>query len=163
MEFSQWFGYQLRSTLEGFVWAVGQLAGERWYELPPSPLGEWSAAEHVYHMLNYEKRLALPTMYQWLGKTPKIKREEALKREIPPVLQMLEEFKQVRQMEIDLLPKFDEANWNSFQITEVWGEVSLSWLVSKTYQHTLDHTKNILGLSLFWDRVIARMARESDR
>jgi hypothetical protein len=64
MELSQWFDYQLRSTLDGFIWAVHQLPEERWYKLPPASLGEWSAAEHVHHLLNYEKRLALP---KWLS------------------------------------------------------------------------------------------------
>jgi hypothetical protein len=58
LSLADWFDDQLRSTLDGFIWAVHQLLQERWYEHPPMLLGEWSAAEHVYHMLNYEKRLA---------------------------------------------------------------------------------------------------------
>jgi hypothetical protein len=102
IEFSHWFDHQLRSTLDGFIWAVHQLAEERWYELPPAPLGEWSAAQHVHHMLNYEKRLALPTMGQWLGETPIIKRrnEGTNKQELSPMMEMLEEFEQVRRAEI---------------------------------------------------------------
>jgi len=30
MELSQWFDYQLRSTLDGFIWAVNQLPKECW-------------------------------------------------------------------------------------------------------------------------------------
>lgn len=163
MELSQWFDYQLRSTLDGFLWAVQQLSEERWYTAPPPPLGEWSAAEHVYHMLDYEKRLALPTMYQWLGKTPIIEMEEYGKRDLPSIRTMLEEFEQIRKSEMDLLPKFEPATWNTTQNTEAWGAVSLYWLVCKTYQHTADHTKSILGLTLFWDRVSVRMARDSSR
>jgi len=165
MELSQWFDYQLRSTLDGFIWAVHQLPEERWYKLPPTSLGEWSAAEHVHHLLNYEKRLALPTMYQWLGETPIIKREieENHKRELPAIMEMLGEFEQVRRTEISLLPQFDQTTWSSVQKTAVWGEVSLYWLVCKTYQHTSDHTHTILRLTLFWDRIIARMARDSGR
>jgi hypothetical protein len=158
---SQWFDYQLRSTLDGFIWAVHQLPDERWDKLPPQPLGQWSAADHVFHILDYEKRLALPTMYQWLGETPVIREkiEEKTEQGLAPIEEMLREFERVRTVEISLLFKFDPATWNSIRKTAVWGEVSLHWLVCKTYQHTTEHTHNILSLNLFWDRILARAAR----
>lgn len=161
MELSQWFDYQLRSTLDGFIWAVQQLPGERLSEIPPTPLGEWSAIQHVFHMLDYEKRLALPTMYQWLGETPlsSSEDEEHTEHGLPAIEEMLAEFRQVRAAEISLLPKFKPADWNLIQNTAVWGEVSLYWLVCKTYQHTAEHTYDVLRLTLFWDRIIERMAK----
>ena len=33
----------------------------------------------------------------------------------------------------------------------IWGPVTLSWVVSKTYQHTAEHTGDILRIALFWD------------
>jgi hypothetical protein len=54
MERSQWFAYQLRSTLDGFIWAVRQLPEERFYLLPPVARGEGSAAQHNFHMLEAE-------------------------------------------------------------------------------------------------------------
>jgi hypothetical protein len=103
-------------------------------------------------------------MYQWLGESPVIIPEgigETIEPGTHSMEEMLWEFEQVRRAEIDLLPKFDPAAWNSTQKTTVWDEVSLYWLVCKTYQYALDHTKNILALSLFWDRIAARTARES--
>ena len=159
MELSRWFSYQLRSTLDGFLWAVQQLPKERAYAVPPTPLGEWSAAQHVFHVLDYEKRLALPTMYQWLGAPPVIpgEVESGIERRLPALEEMLSQFEQVRRSEIDLLPKFDHAAWSSTQNTTFWGEVSLYWLVCKTYQHTSEHIHDILRLTLFWDRIIRRM------
>jgi hypothetical protein len=159
MELSKWFDYQLRSTLDGFLWAVQQLPRERLYALPPSPLGEWSAAQHVFHMLTYEQKLALPTMYQWLG-APPVAREvngKQAEEELPAVEEMLSQFKQVRESQLAMLLKFEDADWNFVRSTTFWGEVSLYWLVCKTYEHTNEHTHDILRLVLFWDRIIARM------
>lgn len=158
MELSQWFDEQLRSTLAGFIWAVQQLPVDRLSAAPPLPLGEWSAAEHVFHMLDYEKRLALPTMRQWLGEAPVISPEVEL-ADLSEIEEMLAEFRRVREAEISLLPKFQPADWNSFQKTEIWGEVSLYWLVCKTYQHTSEHIHDVLRLTLFWDRIVGRLVK----
>lgn len=162
METSKWFEYQLQSTLDGFLWATQQLPKERFYVLPPAPIGEWSAARHILHLLEYERALALPSMHQWLGAPPPIRRaEDEMNKQNPPVVEeMLTEFEQVRRAEMALLSKFDEQKWSSTRDTTYWGEVSLFWLVSKTYQHTLEHTHDILRLALFWDRVLKRMAQE---
>ena len=32
-----------------------------------------------------------------------------------------------------------------------WGPIPLLWLVSKTYQHTNEHTSDVLRMALFWD------------
>ena len=132
MDTSQWFDNQLQSTLDGFLWAVRQLPQERFYVLPPASLGEWSTAQHILHMLEYERDLALPSMHQWLGDPPAV-RKTTDASETPAVEKMLTEFEQVRRAEIALLHKFDEETWKSNQTTTFWGEVSLFWLVSKTY------------------------------
>jgi len=160
MELSQWFEYQLRSTLDGFVWAVQQVPEQHLYFPPPPQLGEWSAVQHVVHLLEYEERFALPTMSQWLGVPPVI--PEEMERPVEPnpplVEEKLAQLKQVRQAEISLLSKFDPADWNTVRRTTFWGDVSLFWVVCKTYQHTAEHTHNVLSLILFWDTTIKRPA-----
>jgi len=155
MELPQWFDYQLRSTLDGFIWAVQQVPKERLYTLPPTSLGEWSAAQHVFHMLEHEEKFALPTMSQWLG-VPAVIPEESENRidqNPPPIIkEMIAQFERVREAQISMLPKFEPLAWDTVKRTTFWGDVSLYWLVCKTYQHTLEHTHNILGLTLFWDR-----------
>lgn len=161
MELSKWFDYQLRNTLDGFIWAVQQLPTERLYAPPPTPLGEWSAAQHVFHMLEYEERLALPTMHQWLGAPPVTRNEDENQSEqaLPPIEEMLLQFERIRREEISLLPRFSQEAWDTKQKTTFWGDVSLYWLVCKTYQHTTEHTHDILRLMLFWDRILDRMVR----
>ena len=160
MELSTWFDYQLRSTLDGFTWAVRQYPAERLYLVPPSPLGlgEWSVAQHVFHLLEYEERLTLPSMYQWLGAPAPVRHGGQGEGELPPIEEMLTQFERVREQEIKLLSQFSQELWESKRTTTFWGDVALHWLVSKTYQHTLEHTHDILSLTLFWDRRLARMA-----
>jgi hypothetical protein len=162
MELAQWFDTQLRSTLDGFIWAIEQIPEERRYSIPPDPLGEWRAAQHVFQMLYYEGKLALPSMSQWLG-APTPAREEAredLWYKPPAMEEMLDQFRAVRLEEIVLLPAFESSAWQELKVTTFWGEVSLAWLVGKTYQHTLDHTQDLLRFSLFWDRVVKRMSTD---
>ena len=97
-------------------------------------------------------------MQQWLGAPPAVRKEGSEKGNPPTIEELLTEFEQVRQAEIALLSKFDDDQWNSYENTTFWGEVSLFWLVSKTYQHTLEHTHDILRLALFWDRILKRTA-----
>ncbi|HEU0291963.1 MAG TPA: DinB family protein [Anaerolineales bacterium] len=158
MELSQWFDYQLRSTLDGFVWAVRQVPQERLHTVPPPSLGEWSAAQHVSHILDYEERLALPSMAQWLGVPPMIPEdsEKGVEQTSPSIEAKIARFERVRQAEINLLSKFDPDAWGTVKRTTFWGDVSLFWLVCKTYQHTAEHTHNVLSLTLFWDTTIKR-------
>jgi len=153
MDLSQWFDYQLRSTFDGFIWAVHRVPKERLHMLPPTQLGEWSAAQHVSHILEYEERYALPAMSQWLG-VPAVIPEESEERIGPPpsIEENLAQFERIREVQISMLPKFEPMAWDTVKRTTFWGDVSLYWLVCKTYQHTLEHTHNILGLTLFWDR-----------
>lgn len=162
MELEKWFDYQLRSTLDGFVWAIEQIPEERRYSLPPAPLGDWFAAQHVFHMLYYEGKLALPSMRQWLGMPAPVreKASEELWRRPPAMEQMIDQFRAIRLEEIGLLPSFEPSAWESTRTTTFWGEVRLRWLVGKTYQHTLEHTHDLLRFSLFWDRVAKRMQGE---
>lgn len=160
MELSKWFDYQLRSTLDGFIWAVHQVPQERLYTPPPAALGEWSAAQHVFHMLEYEERFALPTMSQWLGVPPVIPEEtdEGIEPVPPSVEEKLSQFERVRQAEISMLSKFDPDAWHAVKRTTFWGDVSLYWLVCKTYQHTAEHTHNVLSLTLFWNPATRHMS-----
>lgn len=129
--------------------------------VPPVPLGEWSAAQHIFHLLDYEKRLALPSMYQWLGKPAPARGEaELFQRDVHSTSRMLDEFEHVRGSELELISRFEPGYWHLKQSTIFWGDVSLHWLVCKTYQHTLEHTHDILRLSLFWDRVVERMRQD---
>jgi len=153
MNLSKWFYDQLQASADGFVWGAQQVPIARRNVRPPEALGEWTAARHIFHMVYYEQNIALPSMQQWLGKPLPVEGTEedtAWSEGSDDFESLLAEFKKVRDEQIQLLEKFDEQAWNSSCET-VWGPVKLSWVVSKTYQHTAEHMSDILRIALFWD------------
>jgi hypothetical protein len=121
-------------------------------------MGEWTAARHVFHMLYYEQQVALPSMHQWLGKPPVS--EDDLNEDMAwgpgqKIEGMVTTFRDVRNEQIALLTRFDEHVWHETRQT-AWGTVSLLWVVSKTFQHTAEHTHDVMRMALFWDWAVAR-------
>jgi hypothetical protein len=68
---------------------------------------------------------------------------------------LLLKFKNIRANQIDLLQKFNDELWRSTRDT-VWGQPTLLWVVSKTYQHTAEHTNDVMRIGLFWDFFVGR-------
>jgi hypothetical protein len=154
MNLSQWFHDQLQSSADGFVWGAEQVPEARRKIQPPAGLGEWSAARHVFHLVYYERTIALPGMQQWLGRelppTEDLDEDVAWSQKQETLESLLDQFRRVRAEQVALLPGFDEPAWHATRET-VWGPMSLLWVVSKTYQHTAEHTNDILRIALFWD------------
>jgi hypothetical protein len=153
MDLSVWFHSQLQASAEGFIWGVEQIPLERRYARPPGPLGDWTAARHVFHMAYYERTIALPSMRQWLGEPcPSVDDDDEDRAwgDGKDLDSLVAQFWAVRSEQIMLLPRFDPALWEE-QREAVWGPVTLRWVVSKTYQHTCEHSHDVLRLALFWD------------
>jgi hypothetical protein len=162
---ARWFHEHLQASGEGFIWAVQQAPPARRELSPPmlsddAPLGEWSVARHLFHMLHYEQVIALPRMRHWLGEP--VPSEGPDDEEEPwdanlAVDDMLSRFRAVRAEQIALLPRFDDGAWQELRDLGGWGRVSLNWVVSKTYQHTTEHTSDVLRIALFWDILAERL------
>jgi len=156
VDLSRWFHDQLAASADGFVWAVRQVPPERRTVQPPAELGlgEWGARGHTFHLYTYERYIALPSMSQWLGgpepsladSEPHIKAAWDVDRDLDS---LLAKFCVGRDEQIALLARVDEALWEEERHT-VWGDVSLRWVVTKTYQHNAEHTHDVLRLALFW-------------
>jgi hypothetical protein len=155
---SQWFHDQLKASGDGFAWAVEQIPAERRYLAPPRHPEDWSAARHLFHMFYYEKYVALPVMKYWQGESlpdlPAFYQSEEDtwgSGQDHKVESLLAQFREVRGEEIALLPDINDLLWNKVR-ESVWGFVSLHWVVTKTYQHTCEHTHDVLRMVLWWDR-----------
>lgn len=154
MDYSHWFYNQLQASAEGFVWGAELVPVARRFITPPPGLGEWTAARHVFHMLYYERTIALPSMHQWLGAprpaTEDLDEDVEWQQVADDFSALLAGFKQVRDEQIALLSRYNQDTWATPQKT-VWGQVTLLWVVSKTFQHTAEHTHDVMRLALFWD------------
>lgn len=153
-DLSTWFHVQLTSSAAAFLWAVEQVPIERRLLTPPDALGEWSLARHVFHLFAYERRLALPNMRLALG-VPYIKdatyQEEAEWANGHNLDTLLTDFRRIRDEEIALISSYTAEDWERTIVSPNWEEVTLRWVVTKTLQHTFDHTNSVLAMSLFWD------------
>ena len=160
----QWFTEQLHVGRNAFVWSAKQIPEDRRDTQPPAPeeLGEWSAQRHIHHMWNYEHNVAIPSMRLWLAEalTPE-KYKEHLTAYVSEegnennysYETILDLFTKGRDEQINMLAQFDDTHWEETQ-KAVWGEPTLHWVVSKTFQHTMEHGNTLMRLILFWDEMI---------
>lgn len=165
-EWVPWFRYQLRASADGFVWGVEQIAPSLLDQLPVEPkyLGTWPPLRHVWHVTEYERWLALPTMKQWLGEP--LPPGDAWRDDDPDWAAVGDKsqqslsaaFQQVRQQQIDLLDQLTGADWQSPRTT-LWGEKPLTWVVTKTFQHTYEHGDTLLRMGLWWEHILGEIAK----
>jgi hypothetical protein len=137
-----------------------QVPAERLGLTPPAGLGEWPALRHLFHLVWYEREIALPTMRLWLGGP--LFTEEGLDEEADWVADeagvelesWLATFAAGRDEQQVLLARLDHVAWTEERPVG-WSDLSwpvpLSWVVTKTYQHTAEHTNDVLRIALFWD------------
>jgi hypothetical protein len=147
------FRQQLETSADGFLWAVGQIPTGRHYVLPLPIFGTLPAARIVFRVVWYEQQVALPYMRTWVsGAPPDIADTEAQDWHGQDMADLVAQFRQGRDEQIALLNHLSE--WDSVRPT-LWGPVPLSWLLTKTYQHTLEHTTTLLNMALYWDQLLA--------
>ena len=167
MSEGDFFAEQLRVTAEQLTWAAGQVPEAR---RSVSPGGSWSAARIIFHMLYYERETALPSMRLWLGGAGP--GEDAFDAEgvqweregqTMPYEALLDAFSAVRAEEIalasQLVDLWDESRPTGWDMPGV-APITLRWVVSKTIQHTFEHSNELMRMSLFWDMMLAHHATE---
>lgn len=157
MDLSEWLPMQLRTGAEWFVWAVRQVPAAMLHTVPPPPLGEWPAARHAFHMLHYERTIALPSTRQWLdGEIPDLSGDDEVAAwgTGHDVEEVLAAFGAIREEQVALLSGVDAGAWEERRVT-AWGALPLRWVVAKTYQHTCEHTHDVLSMALRWEMAAA--------
>jgi hypothetical protein len=163
MDWTAWFRYQLQATADGFAWALKTIEPDCHFRLPPEPgyLGTWPPARHVWHVTEYERCLALPSMNQWLGgQMPPGDDWHDDDKTWEPVAhlsaeQLLAEFRAVRTEELAHLEQLADVDWSERRET-LWGRRPLSMIVTKTFQHTYEHGDTLLRMGLWWKTMEGR-------
>ena len=156
-ETAKWFRLQLQTTAEGMIWAIRQLDPAYHLLLPPDPdyMGTWPPARHVWHVARYECIFALPAMKVWLGETLAptdtwpFEDREWVTEQTRGVEAFIGDLQAVRAEQLALLDNYSDSDWKRIE-TAYWGERPLTMVLTKTYQHTLEHTDTLLRMGLWW-------------
>ncbi len=168
MNYAQSFASLLQASTDTLPWAIQQIPEDRLYTVLARKPERWSVARHVLHIQYQEEQVVLPCMRLWLSDeqvTPyrveddkRIARyrdfemlvhdEEIAWKQAPDIEMRLTKFRAGRQEQIALLSQFSSDVWEKTRET-VWGQVTLRWTITKTYQHTLEHSNDILKHALY--------------
>ncbi|MBI3915237.1 MAG: DinB family protein [Chloroflexi bacterium] len=112
---------------------------------PPAP-NEWSIHQALAHLRDTEKFVFLYRTQRILKEVnPKVPSfdQEAYHREhytsTQPLKTVLKEFLQARRKLVALLRKTSDKDWARFAVHPQYGNISLEWLATHCYNHTLEH------------------------
>ena len=152
-----WFRYQLQASADGFVWGLEQLDSALHEQLPPAPdyMGTWQPARHLWHVTEYDRCVAIPSMRQWFGEAMPAGNswddsDEAWSQVAAKESEeLIAAFREVRQAQLDLLDELVDVDWQRPQTT-LWGHKPLAMVVTKTFQHTYEHGDTLLRMALWW-------------
>ena len=158
MSVSDFFAGQLRVTADQLIWAAGQIPEARRYLASD---GHWSAAQIVFHLTNYERIAVLPSARRWDGGP--VVDDSRLDRELDDWSitgrnmawdDLIAEFEAVRSEQIALVSRmagrWDESRFTPWTLNDA-PPITLRWLVTKTLQHTFEHSDELLRMRLYWD------------
>ena len=168
MDYAQSFATLLQSSTDVLLWTIQQVPEDRLYRVSPKRPESWAVARHVLHIQYQEEQVVLPCMRLWLGEEDaarhvvedekRIERyrdyemlvhdEEIAWQQAPDIEMRQEKFCEGRKEQIALLARFIPGAWEEMRET-VWGQVTLRWAITKTYQHTLEHSNDILKHALY--------------
>jgi len=164
----EWFRSQLKSSGEGFVWAFRQIDPALHLSLPPNPhyLGTWPPARLVWHVTEYERCVALPSMRHFLGGPMLTEDAWPDSDDLWAIAQqqtaeeLIAAFQAVRDEQIQLLNDLQTIDWTAPGET-VWGMKPLALVVTKTYQHTFEHGDTLLRMGMWWEHFERDMAEKA--
>ncbi|GLV59405.1 hypothetical protein KDH_62320 [Dictyobacter sp. S3.2.2.5] len=167
MDYVQHFTRLLQHSCNDFIWATQQIAVEKLNSVPPHRPESWSVARIIFHLRFQEEKVVLPNMRLWLTDRALYARqddvlieryaafetltqdEEEAWLQQPDIQAALKHFQTQRTIQIALLQEIDADIWEDRRAT-VWGEVTLRWAVTKTYQHSVEHINDVLKPALYW-------------
>jgi hypothetical protein len=180
MRSQEFLAKQLKSTAEIMEWVISLFTEDRLNEFPPHKnhpkapdwaityLGEWSALRVLFHLVYYEEVFALPSMRECIGESKATLPDNSSKEEeewIKGVIvtELLERFRNARDEQIAIVTAASNKELNDKRMKYFGhGKVSISWLVTKTIQHTFDHGGKLLRKALYWDDFLNRSDKKDD-
>lgn len=168
MDHAGFFRGQLTNSADTLAWAVQQIPTGRWFVAPLPAFGEMSVAQMVFHVAWSDRHILIPQLNQWLdADQPPLQRadipdEPAAWRETVSHANMetlLADFRDGRDTMLSTLEAYPAQAWDTTHPT-LWGEVTLRWMLTRVYQHTVEHTDTLLKMGLFWDYYLEQFKQQ---
>ena len=170
----EWLARRLVESVDELARFLAAIPTERLTLAPPArggytPLGAWSAHRHLFHLVHYERRLALPALRCAVegdnhGKKVQDTREppdeDAAYDATTQVEVLIDELRDLRGKQAALLRRADLSSLQKPAV--LWG-ASVLWTVVKTVQHTAEHVDDVARLGLFWDTFVERRAEPPEQ
>lgn len=160
---AEWFENAINMSTESLKWGMDTIPEERRNITPPAKLGEWTALRQVFHLLYYEREVALPSIRLWLGGAyPTFEGyDEGMAWDTRDAKQdPLKALAVVRNEIVAGLFGAEESAWEQARSTP-WGEKTLYWVASKTYQHSIEHLSGVLRAAMLWDHYASRKGSQA--
>ncbi len=149
-------------TIESFL----QLVPAKWTHTPPDE-GAWSVAMNLAHMIAYEEQLATPVMESladggtgqdvvpsggegWLLTSAQAMADASLET-------LAARLRAIRERQIAIIDSMSPGLFNTPR-TMLWSNrnggkpLAISWVATKTFQHTWEHGNAILRVAMFAPR-----------
>jgi hypothetical protein len=107
----------------------------------------------------------MPSMRLWFGAPyPEFEGydEPAAWSDAPYAEVVVAQIEGLRAEQLDIIATAGNALWAEARQTPL-GERTLYWVVSKTLQHALEHTNNLLKIALLWEHYEARSQRKASQ
>lgn len=128
-----WFRYQLKASADGFECALSRsfTSSRAASRLIPPTLAPVYWRRHVWHVTEYERCLALPSMIDWLD-IPQTDESWPDDDEAWAKVQdrgfdaLIANFRRVRQQQIDLLDQLKDVDWDAPRET-LWRLSHFPW------------------------------------
>jgi len=125
--------------------------------------GSWSRHHLLYHLISYERDIALPHFQLWLDgiddyrKIPGQRQRDARYNNQAtfydpqiPVNQLIAEFEQIRRHQLESLQQLSVDHLSDEKET-LWGKTSLDWVLTKTIAHSFEHGTRMYRQAIYWN------------
>jgi DinB family protein len=158
MDESDFFAEQLRVTANQFIWAARRIPEAQRHVAPE---GRWCAGRIIFHITNYERLTVVPSMRLWAGgpavddsplDDEPVDWERKGKR--MTYNDLISGFEAIRAEQValisQLIGRWDETRDSPWTLKDA-PPITLRWVVTKTIQHTFEHSDELLRMGLYAD------------
>lgn len=168
MQIAEFYRTRLTNSADELAWAVQQIPTGRWFVSPLPAFGEMAVAQVVFHVAWSDRHILTPQLRQWTDDDqPPLHRHDIPNESAEwratvnqtDMETLLAGFRAGRDEMLALLDAYSPDAFEAIRPT-IWGEVTLKWMLTRVYQHTVEHTDTLLKMGLFWDYYLEQFKQQ---